>query len=137
MLKLAILGITLVGSAIAEPQNGVRTLADASDLPQDKAKQVAKDIVGQFQVVGTLCYDENMDGTDEVVISKLKMQFALPNQRIRVAAFVVQVTTFVVTAFWPYHLPLVALVIGFIVPTWVGEVDGGYSLETSHPPLQP
>ena len=78
MLKFAILGITLFGSAIANPQNGMRVLADSSDLPEDKSVQESKNLVGQFQVVGTLCYAENMAATDEVTISK-SIQVATPS----------------------------------------------------------
>merc|ERR1719240_154081 len=51
-----------------------------SDLPEDSKSEVSKNIVGQFQVVGAVCYDENMDGTDEIVITTESKP--MPNQRV-------------------------------------------------------
>ena len=66
MLRLVI-GTAALGLATASTPLR-RGLADP--LPEDQKTQSSKNLVGQFQVVGAVCYDENMQGTDEVVISE-------------------------------------------------------------------
>ena len=58
-----------------------RALADSA--PEDAKSQSSKNLVGQFQVVGTLCYDENTQGTDEVIISEWRTKNNIKQQQKR------------------------------------------------------
>jgi hypothetical protein len=73
----------LIGTAalsLASSSDTLRSRDLADPLPEDSKTQSSKNLKGQFQVVGTLCYDENMAGTDQVIVTTTSK--ASPHQRV-------------------------------------------------------
>ena len=84
MLRLLVgtaLSLSLAPLAASTTPLARRALADPA--PEDAKSQSSKNLVGQFQVVGTLCYDENTQGTDEVIISEWRTKNNIKQQQKR------------------------------------------------------